>query len=338
MRFSPIESEELRNTVLNIFYHGSAEGEGMCGVGTHYDSIVCIRSCDFTLSSNPAATIVSLLYDTDFEIEYTFLFHETSSLWYSVGYQISGKVVDENTVHLLRCLVADECQSLSGIPEENLENFLFHLKLGRLDGGKNSLILLASLLNIKIRLHSADHVSESLAPVQGGIYVTIDLMERYNQSQPQYGSVLNINRRLITSTTEQLEQIEIAHNIVQKEIFAKPEIHVTPAVLVDNIGLRFATLHVNGCRSVEEQDAIDSLLLSKNVHLAALQEVNLKGIEVLTSNYKWYLGPHSRSKRRGLALLVRVDVDVMIKLQKYLGPNILMAEIFYRVYFRFATG
>lgn len=340
MRFSPIEADDMdpQLQIINIFYRGSSEGKGRGGERSHYDSVVCFRPFDFTLSPCQNPTYTSLLYDHDFEAEYVFLSQEKDSLWTSVGHQITGAIINENTIYLLRCLVADEYQSLSsdelsafGVSMEDLDTFLFHLKIGRHDGGKNSLILLASVMQIKIRLHSSDHVSESLAPVESGRNATIDLMRRDNQIQDRYGSVLKVNRRRITTSPVQQDLLEIARKTARVEICATPEVDVAPVVLNEKVGLRFASLNINGCRTVEKQDAIDSLLLTKNVHLAALQEVNLQGTEAVTTNYKWYLGPRSGNKRRGLALLVRVDIDVSLSRQKSVGPNIQMAEVSYRV-------
>lgn len=97
-------------------------------------------------------------------------------------------------------------------------------------------------------------------------------------------------------------------------------------------GLRFASLNVNGCRTVEKRDAIDSYLMSQRVHVAALQEVNLQSMVAMTTNYRWYLGQKAGSRKRGLALLINLNVGITVQFSRAYGSYIQHSEVVYQVY------
>ncbi|XP_067005668.2 uncharacterized protein [Anabrus simplex] len=74
-----------------------------------------------------------------------------------------------------------------------------------------------------------------------------------------------------------------------------------------------ATWNVRGANSVEKQCAIDEIMYSKAVAVAALQESYLPSSCFDTSHYKWLLSANSRqSSQSGVGFLVRRDLASMI--------------------------
>lgn len=335
IKFEP-ETESFDLRICEIFYHG----EGL--VKTHYDSIICKRPYDYALDPLPNIPIdTAQLADCDFTVSYQVLEPIQDSLVASVGHQLTGSPITTDNIVLLKCLVADELQSQSPstlslleIPAttEGLSNYIFHLKLGRLDGGRSFLVLLSSLLNITIYVHSTRSGSYRIASSTGDPTVAVHLLERNSEPSVSYASVLRMNRgRTKRSSLPSVDPLEVADKVARMEVHATPEVSDKCVLLDSQIGMRFASLNVNGCRTVEKRDSIDFYLLSQNVHLAALQEVNLQGADVKTSHYRWYLGQKSSSKKRGLALLVRSGFDVKIQFRKNHGSNIQFAEVTYEV-------
>lgn len=335
--FSPEDGGETDPQILQIFYRGTDDARN------HYDSIVCIRPYDYTLSipapNYPLET--SYLADRDFVVECTMMLSEHDSLITSVGHQLTGAEIKENTVAILRCLVADEILILPssvltslGIPEygEDLDTYLFHLKIGRQKVGRDFLILLSSLMGINIYLHSTNQPTVRLAPVDEGGTVTINLLENHDHFPTRFASVLKVKRnRLPTSLELREDTMMVAEKVARVELDATPDICVPAAPLDSSTGVRIASLNVNGCRGVEKRHIIDSFLLSKGVHIAVLQEVNVPGSEVMTSHYRWYLGEKSGSRKRGLALLVRIGAGITVSRRKTHGPHIELSEVSYKV-------
>lgn len=336
IRFDPIENDNESPSTYHIFYR--AVGGDSLGERNHFDSVIIIRSSDYALTPNPTPTATVPLCDDDFEVVAAILHDDQESLWKSIGHQLTGETIGQNSVYLLRSLIADECQALTpdelsslGFPTEDLDTFLFHLKIGRCDGGRGSLIILSIIMNLTVLLHSTNQETIRLNPARCRSSVRIELLEDCRSAPTRYSSVMKVKRCRPNRVFQQQDTIEVAQKIARVEICATPEMAVTPVVIDERSGLKFASINVNGCRSIEKRDTIDALLVSRGVHLAVLQEVNLQGNEALTANYRWYPGQKSRSSRRGLAILVRINADIRLNVLKNFGPNIQLTEISYRV-------
>lgn len=336
IRFSPEAVRENLPT-YQIFYHG------VDGARTHYDSIVCIRPDNYTLSrpspSHPFEVV--RLADRDFEAECTTMISGHDCLIAAVGHQLTGVEITEGTVALWRCLVADEIQAMPssvvtslGIPAsgDDFDTYLYYLKTGHHPVGRSFLILFSALMNITICLHSTIKQTVRLAPAHSESTVTINLMEIHDQGQLRYASLLKVRQyRMRASSDVHEDPLIVAEKYARVEIDATPEVWVPPAPIDQISGLRFASLNVRGCRDIEKRNAIDSFLLSKKVHVAVLQEVNLQGSEAMTPHYRWYVSEKSANRNRGLALLVRIGASITVNRRRSQGPNIELADISYQV-------
>lgn len=128
-----------------------------------------------------------------------------------------------------------------------------------------------------------------------------------------------------------MDPYDLARKVARKEC---TDSQVTAALDVPidrNRGLRFASLNVNGCRSLVKRESVDSYLFSQGVHVAVLQEVNLHCEKVGTANFQWLLGAATTNRKRGLAILLRHGIGIRVMDHKYRGPNIQYIKAAYEV-------
>lgn len=147
-----------------------------------------------------------------------------------------------------------------------------------------------------------------------------------NLSDPKTVHPYATGRKRFTS-----DPLLLATKVARQEFTASQET-VQPVITISaKAGIRFASLNVNGCRTIGKREAIDSYLLQRGVHLAVLQEANLDSAEILTAHYRWYLGGAERSRKRGLAILVRHGVDLTIRRKGHSSSNIQYMDVSYQV-------
>lgn len=339
IEFTPTRSENEDWPLYAIFYKDLVNG-----ARTHYDSVVCIRPLGL-----PPFELTNL------EAERDMLSNETTiadsvrigdvnqSVFTALHHQLTRKIPTEEELNIYRGLVVSELGSQSGsflanfgIPSgSDFGDYLFDLRIGRHDGGPATLCLISSLFKVKIYVHSASRVSERLEPAEADRGVVLHIFERRANNNSVYASIvylehLHPHAPIQSRRRSMPDSMAIANKVAREQLSSQETIDDVVLVLPSH-GLRVASLNVNGCRTRKKRDAIDEYLLSRCVHVAALQEVNLDCLHCLTSNYKWYMGAPSGSRKRGLAILVRRGLDVQLFANKDYGANVQHMKIVYQV-------
>lgn len=269
---------------------------------------------------------------------------EPNALLYSVAHQLSRTSPSEDTIRLFRCLIADEVESqppsflaACGVPcptSEDVSQFAFRLRIGRHDGGLVTLVVLPATLGITIFLHSLHQGSRRYDPSIGASSLSIHLLEAVNSSGSVYGSIVQMNHapsRPLAPRRNQPDPMMVALKVAKKELMDSQMTEHPPIIVDPKQGLRFASLNVNGCRTLKKREAVDSLLFSQRVHIAVLQEVNLDCQSVYTTNFLWQMSGSTSNRKRGLAVLIRHGLDAVVQKSIFSGANIQHAEIKYQV-------
>lgn len=344
IEFTPTVSENQSWRVLDIFYRnlpGFVEK-------THYDSVVAVRRLRQETCFNPHAhsTEVFLRSEAIFVYAVEFTDHQ-ESLFISVYHQLTNTHPTSDTISLFRGLVADDLEARSvtflrsfGILIETpteLSEFIFRLRIGRVDGGLASLVVLSSLLRVVIYLHSHDREPCRIKPSGTQGILSIHVLEQDQGEFVSYASITSLLDQTLRSARVTSESavvpadvMDIAVAVAREEQASQETVH--PSIeLNPRHGLRFASLNVNGCRVGRKRMSIDQCLLSHRVHLAVLQEVNLDCERLITSNYQWLMGPRAMNRKRGLAILYRHGLDVQVQKSFERGPYIQCLELSYQV-------
>lgn len=338
IKFDPSDNLGQDIPICRIYYRGST------GIRNHYDSIVCVRPHDYSLTPLANVPVEFLQLNHDFKIECQTILQDTHSLVAAIGHQLTGNRLSNESSSILRSLVADEVEAEAQPPsvlstfglsdsEQEIADFIYQLRIGRRDGGYGFLILFSSLMDLTIYLHRPTQETLRLSPSNSLGTINIHLLEKSGNPGIQYASVVKLTNtptRIRRRLDEEEDPLLIADKVSRLETCATPEDRTT-LHLDSRTGLRFASLNVNGCRTIEKRNAIDSYLISQKVHVATLQEVNLQSMAAMTNNYRWYLGQKAGSRKRGLALLINLSADITVQFSKAYGYYIQHNEVVYQV-------
>lgn len=72
---------------------------------------------------------------------------------------------------------------------------------------------------------------------------------------------------------------------------------------------------------------INEELLSRNVHIACLQEITLEASYLSSKDYDWHVSKHKSNKSRGKGILIRNCLYIAINKIEDQLENIQLAEI-----------
>ena len=335
IEFAPASFENGSFPRHNLFYRGHGS------VKSHYDSVLCIRLAGSTAEDHDLQTFQ--LPNLSSEIQVKVFGNGHTALLHSIAHQLTHTVPSDHTIHLLRCLVDDEvgnqppfhsAYDVTGSLPWDVPCPTSHQIRSHEESGVVTLVVLSAALNITIFQHSLRHGSLRYDPSSAASRLTIHIFEDSHSSGFVYGSILSMSctpSRSIVSRRYQPDPMMIASKIARKE-HTDSQLTEYPMVSIDpQQGLRFASLNVRGCRTLDKREAIDSLLISHRAHVAALQEVNLECQFVSTANFLWHMGGPTNNKKRGLAILIRHGLNATLQKSTFSGTNIQHAEILYQV-------
>lgn len=91
--------------------------------------------------------------------------------------------------------------------------------------------------------------------------------------------------------------------------------------------INFASWNVRGCCRDDKRNAIDTALMENDITVALLQEVNIDCVSLTSTNFKWLVHKTPNNKQRGLAVLVRKGVGIIVKELERVDHNIVRLKI-----------
>lgn len=311
----------------------------------HYDSVICKRPATFKLMvPDFVPNYPVFLRESGFEAQVCYLTTGTNALISAIGHQLTGTVFDEDHASRLRTLIADEIETLPvddlaklGIPcysTRALTEFTSHLRDGRITGGESILVLLSAVLGITIFVHSPTSQTYRLDPAYRNGAVAIHLLIDEHNRSTRYASVISLRSAPSRPTNKPptyLDPLPAAGDVARADLSQITIDFSQGAAVRECVGLRVASLNINGCRTSAKRDAVDLYLAGCMVDVALLQEVNLDSAGIITTNYRWYTGDRINNKKRGLAVLCRKSVKLAIEDKKNIGPNLLYVKLHYQV-------
>lgn len=346
IEFKPAHSESNILPRYHLYYRvftpppttgSQVESELPSTAIAHYDSVLFLRDARSTLESisGEDVQLPSLSYPVRVK-----WFRGDDALLCSLVHQLTKADPSSETLYLLRCLIADELEGdptlsvpPSGMPcsPEDVSRISLRLRSGYLAEDRASLVILAKLLKINIFVHNR-YEEDALCykPSVGRSVVNAHLV--LDLCQSMYGSIFSSFETCPTIRRRSLsDPMVVAQKAARKELTDSQLSEPLTVLIHPAQGLRFASLNVHGCRREDKREAIDCLLLLEGVHIAVLQEVNLDCVYAATSNFRWYMGGPSKSRKRGLAILIRHGLGAEIVNSICAKPDIQHAEIRYQV-------
>lgn len=339
VEFTPTRSETAEWPVYRIFYKDLVDG-----VRTHYDSVLCFR-----LAELPPFQFIDLeadkvmLSNSTTVADVVRIGDANQSVFTALHHQLTRRIPTEEELNIYRGLIASELENQTSLflsslgisSEQDFETFLLRLRIGRHDGGLATLSLMSSLFGFKIYVHSASNVTNLIEPIGIKQSVALHIFEEEANDRSVYASIVHLEH-LRSSEHSQMRRrllpdpMAVATKVARDQSASQATIEAEALVLPAR-GMRVASLNVNGCRAKRKRDDIDAYLVSRLVHVAALQEVNLDCLQCMTSNYQWHMGETSGSRKRGLAILVRRGLDVQLLASKDKGANVQYLKVAYQV-------
>lgn len=342
IEFTPTRSENEEWPSYKIFFR-----DVINGIRTHYDSVLCFRPQELpSFELDNLETYNVMLYNSTTNVTAVQVGNVDQSIFTAIHHQLTRKIPTEDELNIYRGLVASELENQSdtflrsfGIPprcESDFDTYLFRLRIGRHDGGFVSLSLMSSLFKVKVYIHSTSKITNRLEPIACGGRVVLHILDQELDTHSIYSSVVSLEHLHSTVPSRPCRRfmpdaMAIAAKIARKEESSSQDTVHSDVPAITAHGIRLASLNVNGCRAKAKRDAIDAYLLSKSVHIAALQEANLDCVYCLTANYKWYMGATSGNRKRGLAILIRIGLDVQQPTTKNFGFGIQYLKLTYKV-------
>lgn len=268
----------------------------------------------------------------------------TNALISAIGHHFTGTVFDEDHASRLRTLIVDEIETLPfddlaklGIPcysTRAITELTSHLRDGRITWGDSILILLSSVLGITIFVHSPTSQTYRLDPAYRNGAVAIHLLIDEHNRSTQYASVISLRSAPSRPTNKPptyMDPLPAAEDVARADLSQIMIDFSQRTAVRECVGLRVASLNINGCRTSAKRDAVDLYLAGYMVDVALLQEVNMDSAGIITTNYKWYTGDRINNKKRGLAVLCRKSVKLAIEDKKNIGPNLQYVKLRYQV-------
>lgn len=146
---------------------------------------------------------------------------------------------------------------------------------------------IAEMYQLEILIYINDGEVKTVKPSScNAPLTTIRLFESKMQGELQVDSVENVCKKRKSSKKKDSSKL----NTIEKQ----------------NTNVKLASLNVRGCCQKAKREEIDAELSYENIEIAVLQEVNITGQSVVTSNYEWIISDRSKSNQtRGLAILRR---------------------------------
>lgn len=334
-KFVPSHFEATGAPRYHLFYRGIANSKN------HYDSVVCFRPRVLDLVSPhgyQSEEIRTLESDA-----VVVRFNEPNSALCSVLHQINGSLPSEETLNIIRYLIAGEIErhpnflQSCGRPYESPEEvarFLFHLRIGREEGGMATLVALSSVLKLRIYVHCPIRDVIRYDPSSCNPLLSVHVLEDLTNASRAYGSILALHQVPDPSSIRCRhlpDPLAVARKLARKEISDSQLTQHLPVLIDAKHGVRFASWNVNGCRTASKQEAIDAALLVQKVVIAVLQEVNLDCQQMCTANYRWVMGHPLVNRKRGLAVLMLLEADIEIIKHTVHGPFLQCLEVSYKV-------
>lgn len=344
IEFVPTNSENGGGAFsrYNLFYRNLRyiDESSESGAKVHYDSVWCIRMHEAVLETSDMQTIQISGLPSDTRVKH--FGHGPDALFLSILHQLTGTIASRETVSIFRCLVADEIESrpieflaACGVSSDtSASQFAQGLRSGHHAGGLTAILVLSAAFNMTVFTHESTQNTLRYDPSESVPDMSIHILKHSSSSATAYGSIVltsRINRPLLAPRRVLPDPMVVAQKVARKEVTDSQMTEHSSVSIDPKRGLRFASLNVNGCRSMEKREAIDFLLLSQRVHIAVLQEVNLDCEYASTPNFEWHMGGRTNSKRRGLAILIYRGLNAVIQRSAYSGSNIQHAEVFYQV-------
>lgn len=338
--FTPTRSESAECATYKIFYRGVVNG-----VRTHYDSVLCIRpqSLPTTPIGNFEQNDITLYNDT-ISVTIVHIGDESSSIFTALHHQLTRTIPTDEELNLYRGLIASEIEKQSddflvsfGMASGSgfdMESFLFRLRIGRHDGGFITLSLMSSLFRFEIYIHSAVKNTVRLEPMGIGRSTKIHLLEEEQGDRKTFSSIVSLKhlRSSIRSPKRSsMQDAMTVATIAARNEQTSSQVTIATDIVISRQGLRLASLNVNGCRTKKKREDIDEFLMAQRVHVAVLQEVNLDCQQLITTNYRWYMGATSGTRKRGLATLIRQGLNAELQASRGYGPNIQYSKLVYQV-------
>lgn len=347
IEFTPTNSKNPNPRQYHLFYRSCGVNDSDCQIGAdgrkvHYDSVLFMRLMEGVQDDRDEQLIQLSTFTTATRVK--FFGSAPNALLNAILHQLTKAIASEETLFLVRCLVADEIEDQPSVflaacgsslhSSEDVSQFAFRLRLGSHNGGVASLIVLSNVLMLSILVHNVHNGIQRYDPFDGLATMSINVLEDPTQSNNVYGSIFPsecVNRRIVAPRRNLPDPMMVAQKVSRLEL-ADSQMTEPSLISIDpKHGLRFASLNVNGCRNLDKRNAIDSLLMLYRVQLAVLQEVNLDCQSAITNNFHWHMSGRANNRRRGLAILIRRDLNAVHQKSIYAGSNIQHANILYQV-------